>query len=162
LCSGEEDGTLSGALDPVFHFREHGAAMPDESYRHLKSTLENDVLVLAIVDSHLQDEHVANTLLQELLQQIEQSAAKKVVVDFQRLKYMSSVAFRPFLNLRRALQDTGGRLIICGLTNAVGDIFYTTRLVSNTGSVAPFEMAPDVKAAVARLSGAGSASRPEI
>ena len=135
--------------------------MPDVPYRHLKGTVENDVLVLSILDSSLQDEQVANALLQELLRQIEHATAKKVVVDFQRLKYMSSVAFRPFLNLRRSLQDIGGRLVICGLTNAVGDIFYTTRLVSQTGSVAPFEMAPDVKTAVARLCGPGS-SRPEI
>jgi anti-anti-sigma factor len=136
---------------------------PETPFRHLRSTTEGDVLVLSIIDSQLQDEQVAANLLQELLQQVDQHAARKVVVDFQRLKYMSSVAFRPFLTLRRTLREAGGRLVICSLSNAVGDIFYTTRLISDAGSMAaPFEMAPDVTTAVARLNNPGSGSRPEI
>jgi anti-anti-sigma factor len=136
--------------------------MPDAAYRHLKSAIENDVLVLSIVDAQLQDEQVANALLQESLQIIQETGAKKVVFDFQKLKYMSSVAFRPFLSLRRTLNEAGGRLVLCGLSNAVGDIFYTTKLVSSSGSMAaPFEMAPDVKTAVARLNNPGG-SRAEI
>jgi anti-anti-sigma factor len=138
--------------------------MPEAAYRHVKSAIENDVLVLSLVDSKLQDEQVANALLQESLQIIDQTAAKKVVFDFQKLKYMSSVAFRPFLSLRRTLNEAGGRLVLCGLNNVVGDIFYTTKLISDAGSMAaPFEMAPDIKAAVSRLNNpGGSASRPEM
>jgi anti-anti-sigma factor len=136
--------------------------MPDASYRHLKSAIQNEVLVLTILDAQLQDEQVAGALLQESLQVIQETGVKKVVFDFQKLKYMSSVAFRPFLSLRKSLNEGGGRLILCGLSSAVGDIFYTTKLVSQSGSMtAPFEMAPDVKTAVARLNNPGG-SRAEI
>ena len=47
-----------------------------------------------------------------------------------------------------------GKLIICGLTGAVEEVFTTTKMVSSSGSMnAPFEMAPDREAAVARLAG---------
>jgi hypothetical protein len=41
---------------------------------------------------------------------------------------------------------------ICGLSPIVGDVFYTTRLVSASGSSgAPFGVEPDVETALARL-----------
>ncbi len=42
--------------------------------------------------------------------------------------------------------------MICGLSGDIEDVFMTTRMISTGGAVdAPFEVAPDVAAAVARL-----------
>jgi anti-anti-sigma factor len=125
--------------------------MAENQYRHLTARVEETVLVLTITETALQDEAVADGLLQELLDALAQSALN-VVVDMHNLKYVSSVAFRPLLRLRGKLQESGGRMILCGLTPAVGDIFYTTRMLSPSGSfVAPFQMEPDLAAAVDRL-----------
>jgi anti-anti-sigma factor len=130
------------------------ATMPEPQSRLLKSSVDQGILVLTITVTELQGEKVAESLLQELLAQVAHHQAQKVVVNLQNIKYISSVAFRPFLSLRRRLQEAGGRLILCGLSSVVGDVFYTTRLLSPTGSFdAPFEMAKDVAAALARLSG---------
>ena len=54
--------------------------------------------------------------------------------------------------LRKHLADTAGRLLVCGLTGAVFDVFTMTRMVSSSGALdAPFEMAPDRETAVSRL-----------
>jgi anti-anti-sigma factor len=125
-------------------------------FRHVAGRVEQGVLVLTILETQLQEEKVADSLLQELLRLLDEHQADKVVVDFHRIQYVSSVAFRPLLHLRRRLQERGGRLVLCCLSKVIGDVFYTTRLVSTEGSVAaPFELAPTVAEAVARLSAAG-------
>jgi anti-anti-sigma regulatory factor len=70
----------------------------------------------------------------------------------QKVKILSSVAFRPLLRLRSKLQESGGQVILCGLTPVVGDIFYTTKMLSPGGSYqALFQIEADVAAAVNRL-----------
>jgi anti-sigma B factor antagonist len=126
--------------------------MSPTAFSYLNSRTEGNVLVITINCPQLQDEKTAQTIQDELLAARSQSGLINVVVDLSNIRYISSVAFRPFLRMRRELQEIGGRLILCGLTRIVGDVFYTTRLVSTDGSfVAPFEMAADVPAAVARL-----------
>jgi len=108
--------------------------------------------VLTITSTDLQDEKLADALAEELLDAVAQFGMHQIVLDMQRLRYISSVAFRPLLRLRSKLKEIGGRMILCGLTPAVGDIFFTTKMLSPTGSFeAPFQMAADVAAAVAQL-----------
>jgi anti-anti-sigma factor len=126
--------------------------MPELPGRYLESRTEQGVLVLTLTTNQLQDEKLAEVVLQELMSAIEQAQARKVVIDLRNIKFISSVAFRPLLRVRRMLQNAGGRLALCGLSRVVGDVFYTTRLASADGSsMAPFELAPDVPAAVAHL-----------
>ena len=125
--------------------------MTDPTFNHLNASLDQGVLVLALQETSIQDEKIAEAILQEFLQAVSLHGTQKVVIDFQKLKYISSVAFRPLLNLRRKMLDSGGRLIICNLSKVVGDVFYTTRLVDSGGGFsAPFELETDVPAAVAR------------
>ena len=64
----------------------------------------------------------------------------------------SGFSFRPFLSLRRRLQESGGRLVFCNLTPAVSEVFQVVRLISADGSSpAPFDVKPDVSAALAFL-----------
>jgi anti-anti-sigma factor len=122
------------------------------SFLHLTSRTQEGVLVLTITENSVEGEEVPEALRQEMLAAVAKTNARKVVVDFQQTQYISSAAFRPLLALRRKLQEVGGRMLVCGLNPVVGDVFYTTRMISTGASfTAPFEMEPDVAAAVARL-----------
>jgi anti-sigma B factor antagonist len=126
--------------------------MPEPAYRYLKCQPDQGVLVLTLLETEFQDEKVAQALLDEMHQAVDYHVARKVVIDFQNVKYISSVAFRPLLSIRRKMQEMRGRLLLCGLSRVIGDVFYTTRLIDNTGGfAAPFEMEPDAVAAVERL-----------
>jgi anti-anti-sigma factor len=118
----------------------------------LESTIENGVLVLTIVRQQIEGEDLAAGLKQELLEAVARSGLNRVVLDLRNTRYVSSVAFWPLLALRRQLNDQGGRLLLCGLTGAVHDIFTSTKMITGSGSLnAPFEVAPDRATAVARL-----------
>ncbi len=119
----------------------------------LQCSVEQGVLVLAIVQPRIQGEEIAQALREELHAAVAQTGISRVVIDLQHARYLSSVAFWPLLSLRRQLLDAGGRLMICGLSGDVEDVFTTTKMISTGGEVdAPFEVAADVASAVARLS----------
>jgi anti-anti-sigma factor len=126
--------------------------MAEVHYRLLQVSTQEGVLVLTITEPQIEGDAVAQALQRELLAAVIAADARKVVVDMERVRYISSVAFGPLLSLRRHLQGVGGKFLVCGLSSMVGDIFYSTKMVSPSGEfTAPFEMAPDIAAAVAAL-----------
>jgi anti-anti-sigma factor len=126
--------------------------MAEPQHRHLRAILDRGVLVLTITETEIQGEEIATELRQEMLEAIKDPALKSVVVNFEHTQYISSAAFWPLLSLHRKLQERGGRLTVCGLNQVVGDVFYSTRLISPSGSfAAPFGVETDVASAVASL-----------
>jgi anti-anti-sigma factor len=120
---------------------------------YLDAAIEQGVLVLTITRRQIEGEDIAAGLKEELLAAVARHGINKVVLDLKNTRYVSSIAFWPLLRLRQYLKDQEGRLIICGLTGAVDEVFTSTRMVSASGSLdAPFETAPDRDLAVARLS----------
>jgi len=129
--------------------RYPSCAMAEPHYRLLHVNTDDDVLVLTIAVEQVEGDAVAHELQRELVAAAIDSKLSRVIVDFQNVQYISSVAFSPLLALRRQLNAVEGRMIVCGLTTLVGDIFYTTKMVDPTGKFsAPFEMRPDMPTAL--------------
>jgi anti-anti-sigma factor len=49
--------------------------------------------------------------------------AKKILVDFSKLDFVSSAGLRVLLSTAKRLESSGGELRICGLNETVGEIF---------------------------------------
>ncbi len=126
--------------------------MSQTPFQHLETSVEQGTLVLTLRTARIEGERIADALLQEMLAALTAGEAPKVVVDFRHTQYLSSVAIRTLLGFRRRVLELGGQLVLCGLNEVVGDVFYTTRMVSTDPELnAPFVMEPDVAAAIARL-----------
>jgi anti-anti-sigma factor len=118
----------------------------------LEATLVQGVLVLTVQRRQLEGEDVSERMKDELLAAVAAHHARWVVLDLKNTRYVSSIAFWPLLRLRQHLADLEGRLVICGLSGSVYEVFTMTKMVSSSGSLsAPFEMAADRDAALARL-----------
>jgi anti-anti-sigma factor len=118
----------------------------------LDARLEQGALVLTVLRRQLEGEEVAAGLKEELLAAVTAHDARLVILDLKNTRYVSSIAFWPLLRLRQHLADQEGRLILCGLTGSVQEVFMMTKMVSSGGALnAPFEMAPDVETAIARM-----------
>jgi anti-anti-sigma factor len=126
--------------------------MAEVQTQYLKSSYEHGVLVLSFTVTHVEGQEMAAALRQEMMDAVDRFQAHLIVIDFQQTRFISSAAFWPLISLWRKVRDKGGRLILCGLSPLVGDVFYTTRLVSPDGSfAAPFGLEADVPAAIAKL-----------
>jgi anti-anti-sigma factor len=127
-------------------------AMLKPHYPHLKCSLVDDVLVLTITETHFQGDRQAEAARQAMLDALSHSGAKKVVIDLQTVKYLSSVGFRPLLTLRRRLQEIGGQMVLCNLSPEVTEVFRSTRMISTgRSSSSPFVAQSDLAAALASL-----------
>src|SRR5262249_19720195 len=119
------------------------------------------VVVLRIQEAQIIGDTLAEEMRDEFLTVCSQTAAANVVLDLQRVVYISSAGFRPLLSLLREVRTRGGRMVLCGLQPLVQEAFAITRLISTGGSApAAFEVQPDVPSAVANLDlGPGSGPR---
>jgi anti-anti-sigma factor len=114
--------------------------------------LQCPVVVLTIQDAQILGDEMADALRDQLLAVAVQSKAQNVILDFNKVTFLSSAGFRPLLSLHRLLRQQNGKLILCSLSTEVHEIFEVTRLITTKNQVrAPFEVYPDVPAAVASL-----------
>ena len=89
----------------------------------------------------------------DLVAAVEHHQPRRVVLDFQNVRALGSLAFRPVISLHRRVQELNGRLLLCGLTSAVAQIFHLTGLVNPAAAgLAPFSAEANLESAVARLS----------
>jgi len=119
---------------------------------HVKRGTEQGVLVLTLKTSEVRTAEVADEVGQELLAALGPVPPAKVVLDLQMVQYLGSLGIGPLLALRRKLLETGGRMVLCGLSPEVAEVFRVTRLISTRGGPpAPFEVEADAATAVALL-----------
>ena len=131
--------------------------MAQPPFKHLKSRVEQGVLVLTVAAAEIHSEGVTEDLRLELLAAIGGQQNPKVVLDLQPVKLISTTCLRALLSFRRHLREKGGQLLLCNLSTQVAEVLFTTRMVSVTSSAnIPFAMAPDIATAVAHLSSAAS------
>jgi anti-anti-sigma factor len=122
-------------------------------YRHIKTGMERDVLVITITSSQVLDDMLADGFTQELLAAAAQAAHANVALDFHAVTAICTGVFRSLLELNSHVQKKGGRLALCGLSPAVEEVFHLAGLVDGVG--APFEICPQPEAAIASLSTVG-------
>jgi anti-anti-sigma factor len=128
--------------------------MSEPTYHHLQHHVERGVLVVTLLEAELRTEGVVEAVRHELFDVVARHGTGKVVLDLQKVRYVASAGFHPLLSLHHKLQDEGSRLVLCGLSPILSEVFRVTKLVRGAGAAtAPFESEADVPAAVARLAG---------
>jgi anti-anti-sigma factor len=132
--------------------------MVANSLKYLQCSTVDGVLVLTLLPAEMQGDELADALRQELLAAVAQVGAKKVVLDFQNVKYLGSAGFRPLLSIHRYLRESGGQMLLCNLGEQVEEVFRVTHLINPNKSSSPFEQATDVAAAVVQLNRSTEAS----
>ena len=72
--------------------------MPDADFQHLKLSMVKDVAVVEIHTKDIQGPQLAQELGHELGMVIAQDWAKRVLIDFHRVAYLSSTGFAAIFN----------------------------------------------------------------
>jgi anti-anti-sigma factor len=129
--------------------------MPEPSYAHLTSRVESGALVLTLTDTQVRGDDIAEALRTEMLDAVARTGIGRVVLDMREVEFISSVAFRPLLQLHGKVKEMNGRLIICEMSPAVAEVMRLTRMVSSRGSShGLFEEQPDLPHALDSLNSA--------
>jgi anti-anti-sigma factor len=126
--------------------------MAELNLQHISCHNQDGVLILTFTVPQIQGDETAEVLRKEFLEALSHFGVHKLILDFARVQFLTSTAFRPLLSLHRKLQEVKGRMIFCNLADCIAEVFVVTRLISTTrSSAAPFEMAKDVADALARM-----------
>ena len=89
-----------------------------------------------------------SSAVEEAVRHAVDSGARRLIIDFTSVEYISSAGLRVFLVLAKRMRDLHGRLVLCGMTEPVSQVF---RLA---GFMALFEVEPTRAAAIARMGAA--------
>src|SRR5262245_8815860 len=125
--------------------------MPD-SYEYIATSHHLGVLVVMLQIANVREYDVSKAIERELIQAAENDPSKDVIVDFERMEYMSSVGYLPFVGLQASVHTRGGRVVFCNQAANIKEMFAATRLLINPRSPkAPFQYAETLAEALALL-----------
>jgi anti-anti-sigma factor len=110
------------------------------------------VLVLTVNAPEVRGEELTTELERLFTAEVERTGATKVVLDMTAVTYITSTGVRTLLSLYHQVKKGGGRVVLCGLGEMVSEVLAVMRFIDPTGlRPAPFEVKPDVAAAVLAL-----------
>ena len=93
--------------------------MPDAEFQHLRLSMVQDVALVEIVTKDLQGPQLAVELGRELAMVTAQDWAKKLLVDFRKVGYLSSTGFAAIFKLVGRAKAEGRQVKLCGMDQAL-------------------------------------------
>src|SRR5262245_17956693 len=129
-----------------------GASIPRTSLQHLAIDEVGDVTVVTMLATKLLEESTVRAFGLELSSLVD-DGRRKVVLNFERVQYLSSAATGKLIMLHRNLGKVGGAVVFCGIDPQVHDVFK----INKTNKL--FRIVMDVEDAVALLQDSASETR---
>jgi anti-sigma B factor antagonist len=97
------------------------------THRHFVVNVIGDVTVVHFTDARMLDEETVQSVAEELFSLVDENY-KKLLLNFSNVEYMSSAALGQLINLHKRLVADHGRLVLCGMSPQIYEIFEITKL----------------------------------
>lgn len=91
------------------------------------SALE-DVTLVSIRESSILDGTALETIAEQLYPLIDDQARRKIILDFSRVRFLSSSMIGVLLSLHGKAQAVKGKVIICGLQPSIRKVFTVSKI----------------------------------
>lgn len=108
-----------------------------QNNRYYRVEKQGDSVVAQIVEPNLQGNALAECLKLELLQIVAEQSPKLVVIDFQNVKLVSSLAVASLLTVNQRLAGMGVYLKMCSMNESLRHLFRTLRLDGSLFKIYP-------------------------
>ncbi|MDA0839445.1 MAG: STAS domain-containing protein [Planctomycetota bacterium] len=92
------------------------------------SEFRGDAVIVDIKTPRLNEYDLVNDLADGLKDFVDEINARNVLLNFQRVDFMTSSMLGRLLQLRNHLEKRGGKLMLVGLSASIRQVFETTRL----------------------------------
>jgi anti-sigma B factor antagonist len=87
-----------------------------------------DIAVVTFIDKKILDEQNIQMIGDDLFRLVDELGRRKVLLNFSNVQYMSSAALGKLIRLHQRLHSLGGKLILCGISKDLMDVFTITKL----------------------------------
>ena len=87
-----------------------------------------DITVVNFVDKKILDEQNIQMIGDDLFRLVDELGRRKLLLNFSNVEFMSSAALGKLIRLHQRLNQVGGKLILCGISKSILEIFEITKL----------------------------------
>jgi anti-anti-sigma factor len=87
-----------------------------------------DITIAVCKDMKLNDDLVIQEWGDQLLALLDDKSCRKVLINFERVLFMSSSALRALITLNKKAKDCSAKLFLCGIDDNIMEAFRITRL----------------------------------
>src|SRR5262249_47972222 len=87
-----------------------------------------DVTVVRFFGKKCIDKSNVSEIGEELFRLVDELGARKLLLNFRDVEYLSSAALGKFIALKKKVKAAGGRIVLCHLDPRVHEIFEITKL----------------------------------
>jgi anti-sigma B factor antagonist len=112
----------------------------------IKVSYKDEAVVALLLAEEILDEASINRLSEALMAEAKANAPAKMIVNFSRVKRLSSASLGAFIRLNANIENAGGKLALCRLIPVLQQLFLITKLDKI------FSICPDEDAALKALS----------
>lgn len=99
-------------------------------FEHRQDDSAQDVTIVRILMSHMTDEDNIEVFGLDLCALVEQYNCTRVIIDAEKIEYVTSSVLGKLITLHRKLGREAGRMVMCQVGSAFGDVLQTSRLHS--------------------------------
>lgn len=96
--------------------------------RRLEVEDYGDITVVNFIDRKILDEQNIQKIGEDLFSLVDELGRKKILLNFTNVEYLSSAALGKFITLNKKVQASGGKLIMCNITEDIYEVFEITKL----------------------------------
>lgn len=96
--------------------------------RRLEVEDYGDITVVNFIDRKILDEQNIQKIGEDLFSLVDELGRKKILLNFSNVEYLSSAALGKFITLNKKVQASGGKLIMCNITEDIYEVFEITKL----------------------------------
>jgi anti-sigma B factor antagonist len=111
----------------------------------IKVSYKNEAIVALLMDEDILNESSINRLSEALMAEAKMNAHARMIMNFARVKRLSSAPLGAFIKLNSSIENTGGKLVFCRLVPVLHQLFLITKLDKI------FAIFPDEEAALKKL-----------
>src|SRR6184192_3869123 len=99
------------------------SSQPAPRRRRLEVEDVGDITVVNFVDKKILDEQNIQMIGDDLFRLVDELGRRKLLINFSNVEFMSSAALGKLIRLHQRLNQVGGKLILCGISKSILEIF---------------------------------------
>ena len=100
----------------------------EASSSRLMSRVQDGVTVVHFTDAKIIDQRNINQISAELTQMVETNGVRKMLINMENVRYLSSAVLGKLISLHKALVMNKGALRLCSIAPPIYEVFEITRL----------------------------------
>jgi anti-sigma B factor antagonist len=87
-----------------------------------------DVAVVNFKDKKILDEQNIQAIGDDLFRLVDEQQRRKILLNFGNVEFLSSAALGKLITLNRKVQAVKGKLVLCGISKEIREVFEITKL----------------------------------